>query len=363
VDIPEWLCQQLTAATPHGKQGLIRVVIGLSQMFSHKEPRSMKSAVYSQIGSPADVLLSEERAKPEPGPGQVLVKMVLSPIHNHDLMTIAGQYAHRPSLPAVPGTEAVGIVEAIGEGVGNLAIGQRVAGGAMHTWAEYYLADASRLVPMPDSVDDETACQLVSMPLSAKMLLESLGIAAGQWIVQNAANGAVGKLVARYGAERGIKVLGLVRRQDAVEELKALGIDNVVATDSPDWVETARGLTGGAPIVRAIDSLGGDGPQHLLKIASDGAELISFGAMTERPLSISAADLLFRGITVKGFWGSKPPVKPQRIGELLGELIRDAAAGKLVLPIEASYGIEQIAEAARASGEPGRKGKIALRGA
>jgi NADPH:quinone reductase-like Zn-dependent oxidoreductase len=71
---------------------------------------------------------------------------------------------------------------------------------------------------------------------------------------------------------------------------------------------------------------------------------------------------LFRNITVKGFWGAKPPVKPERIGELLGELVRDAAAGKLVLDIEADYPISDVAEAVRASGEPGRKGKIAIRG-
>ena len=322
----------------------------------------MKSAVYSEFGSPEKVLSSEERARPQPGPGQVLVKMALSPVHNHDLMTIAGQYGFRPDLPSVPGTEAVGVVEALGEGVSALRPGQRVAGGASGTWADFYLADAARLVPVPDNVSDETACQLVSMPLSAKMLLDTLDVKAGDWIVQNAANGAVGKLMAQYGAERGIKVLGLVRRTEAVAELKALGIDNVVATDEDGWVEKAKALTGGAPVVRAVDSLGGDGPAQVLAVASDGAQLISFGAMTQRPLKISAGDLLFRGITVQGFWGAQPPVKPERIGELLGELVRDAAAGKLVMEIENAYPIDEVAEAARASGEPGRKGKVAIRG-
>src|SRR5690606_2510434 len=119
---------------------------------------------------------SQEMERPKPGPGQVLVRMVLAPIHNHDLMTIAGQYSFKPELPAVPGTEAVGIVEELGEGVTNFQVGQRIAGGARGTWAEYYLADAKRSVPVPDSVDDETACQLVSMPLSARMLLESLNL-------------------------------------------------------------------------------------------------------------------------------------------------------------------------------------------
>lgn len=322
----------------------------------------MKRAVYARFGQPETVLSTQEAARPEPGPGEVLVRMVLSPIHNHDLMTIAGQYGVRPALPAVPGTEAVGVVETLGEGVENLQVGQRVAGGAQNTWAEYYLADARRLVPVPESVDDATACQLVAMPLSAKMLLDTLGVEPGQWIALNAANGAVGKLVAQYGAALGIKVLGLVRRAEAVKELAALGFDSVVATEGEAWQDKVRAITGGAPVVRGIESLGGKGATQLLSILGDGAELISFGAMTAQPLQISAADLLFRGITVKGFWGANPPVKPERVGQLLGELIADAASGKLKMPVEKTFLIDAVAVAVAASGEPGRKGKIAIHG-
>lgn len=322
----------------------------------------MKRAVYFEFGSPESVLQVQEAERPRPGPGQVLVRMVLSPVHNHDLMTIAGQYGVLPSLPAVPGTEAVGVVEELGEGVAHLRVGQRVAGGAEAAWAQYYVATAARLVPVPDSVDDETACQLVSMPLSAKMVLDTLGVASGDWIALNAANGAVGKMVAHYGAEQGVRVLGLVRREAAVAEMAALGFDHVVATEAKGWQERVRQITGGAPIVRGIESLGGDGAAQLLSILADGAELVSFGAMTKQPLAVPAGDLLFRGITVKGFWGSKPPLKPERIGQLLGELVADAAAGTLKLPIEAAYGLDQVAEAAKASDEPGRKGKVAIRG-
>lgn len=321
----------------------------------------MKRAVYSQFGTPETVLKFEEADRPQPGEGQVLVKMVLSPIHNHDLMTIAGQYGFKPPLPAVPGTEAVGIVEALGAGVTNLKVGQRVAGGAEQTWAEFYTANAARLVPVPDSVSDETACQLVAMPLSTKMLLDTLEVKEGEWIAINAANGAVGKLLAQYGAEKGVKVLGLVRRAAAVDELAKTGFTTVVATEGADWREKVRAMTGGAPIVRGIESLGGDGANELSSILADGAQLVSFGAMTNTPLKISAGELLFRNITVKGFWGAKPPVKPERVGVLLAELIKDAAEGKLVLDIEAAYTIDQVAEAAKASGEPGRKGKIAIK--
>jgi NADPH:quinone reductase-like Zn-dependent oxidoreductase len=323
----------------------------------------MKRAVYSEFGTPETVLQSESVETPRPGPGQVLVKMVLSPIHNHDLWTVAGNYGLRPTLPAIGGTEAVGVVAALGDGVTNLTVGQRVAGSAEQTWAEFYLADARRLVPVPASVDDETACQLVAMPLSTKMLIDVLNVKAGEWIAINAANGAVGKLLAQYGAEKGINVLGLVRRKAAVQDMVAIGNTNIVATESEGWQDKVAAITKGAPIVRGVESLGGHGAEQLLSILADGAELISFGAMTGEPLTVSAGDLIFRNITVKGFWGARPPVKPERIGELLSELVRDAASGALKLEIENTYSIDQVAEAARASGEPGRKGKIAIRGA
>ena len=322
----------------------------------------MKSATYSEFGTPEKVLQTREVDRPQPGPGEVLVKMVLSPVHNHDLMTIAGLYGFKPELPAVPGTEAVGVVEALGDGVTHLKVGQRVAGGGDKTWAEYYLGNAARLVPVPDSVSDETACQLVSMPLSSKMLLDTLEVKSGDWIAINAANGAVGKLLTQYAAEKGVKVLGLVRRDAAVAEMAALGFKDVVATEADGWQDKIKAITGGAPIIRGIESLGGDGAEQLSRILADGAQLISFGAMTGRPLKIPAGELLFRNITVKGFWGAKPPVKPERIGVLLGELVADAASGKLVLEIEAAYSIDDVAKAAAASGEPGRKGKIAIRG-
>ena len=321
----------------------------------------MRSVVFESFGEPEQVLGVQERPRPVPGAGQALVRMVLSPIHNHDLMTVAGQYGVRPDLPAVPGTEAVGVVEALGAGVTNLVVGQRVAGGAVETWAEYYLVDAARAMPVPDSVSDETACQLVSMPLSAKMILANLKISSGDWIIQNAGNGMVGKLVSRFGAEQGINVVSLVRRDETVAEMEALGIANVVSTASAGWQDRVRALTGGVPIIRALDSLGGAGATQLLEVVADGAELVNFGSMTLKPIELTAAQLLFRGITVRGFWGMKPNLAPEVIGRMLGELVGVAAKGELDLQIEAVYGLDQIAEAVRASGEPARKGKIALK--
>lgn len=133
-------------------------------------------------------------------------------------------------------------------------------------------------MPVPDNVNDETACQLVSMPLSAKMLLDTLEVGPGDWIAINAANGARASCLPNMAPKSGrVHVLGLVRREAAVEDLAALGFNSVVATETDGWKERVRAITGGAPIIRGIESLGGDGAAQLASILADGAQLVSFG--------------------------------------------------------------------------------------
>lgn len=101
----------------------------------------MRSVVFESFGKPSEVLTLAERPQPVPGAGEVRVRMRMSPIHNHDLAIVSGTYGYKPPLPAVPGTEAVGVVDALGEGVTHLKTGQRVMlAGASATWAECFLA-------------------------------------------------------------------------------------------------------------------------------------------------------------------------------------------------------------------------------
>ena len=324
----------------------------------------MKSVVFDEFGSPGKVLRVEERPVPEPGAGQVRVRMLLSPIHNHDLMIVTGHYGYKPPLPHVPGTEALGIVDKLGDGVTNLKVGQRVTGGASAAWADYYLAIAQSLAPLPDGIDDGTACQLVSMPVSAFRLLIELEVKPGDWIVQNAANGAVGKMLAKLAAEKGVRVLNLVRRDEAIAELAAEGIGDAISTANEDWRDRARALSGGAPIIRALDSIGGRASDDLMDLVAEEGWLISFGALSGRPLQVSPENLLFKQAIVKGFWAAKPSriVTPEQIRGAIGDFIRRAAAGTLKLPIAEVFDLAVAARAAEAHNETGRPGKIALRG-
>lgn len=324
----------------------------------------MRALIHHSFGDPAEVLDVEEVEVPEPGPGQVRVRTLLSPIHNHDLWTVRGTYGYKPELPARAGTEAVGVVDALGEGVEGLTVGQRVAtGGTFGVWAEYFVAKAAALIPVSDDVDDETASQLVSMPFSAITLLEFLDVKPGDWIAQNTANGAVGRLVAQLAAARGIHVLGLVRRAAGVDELAALGIGDVVATDADDWRERVAEMTGGAPIVAGVDSVGGSASGEVLSLLAENGTLVVFGAMASPVMELGSGDVIFRQLTVKGFWGSKvsAAMEPARRAALLGELVTRIREGVLTLPVSAVHSFDDVATASRANFEPGRVGKVLLR--
>ncbi|MDT3316578.1 zinc-binding dehydrogenase [Microbacterium sp. KSW4-11] len=324
----------------------------------------MRAVTHPVFGEPADVLETTELPDPTPGAGEVRVRLLASPIHNHDLWTIRGTYGFKPELPARSGTEAVGVVEELGEGVENLQVGQRIAtGGTFGVWAEQFIARAATLIPVPEGLPDDQAAQLVSMPFSAISLIDFLDVKPGDWIVQNAANGAVGRMVAQMGRARGLNILGLVRRSAAVTELAEQGIDRVVAVDTDDWRDKVAEITGGAPIIAGVDSVGGESSGHVLSLLGENATLVVFGAMDAPVMQLASGPVIFRHITIKGFWGSKVSTEMDaaKRGRLFGELAQHLSSGVLTLPVSATFPLEQARDAARASLTAGRVGKVLLR--
>ncbi|GAB6902342.1 zinc-binding dehydrogenase [Kineosporia succinea] len=324
----------------------------------------MRAVVHHEFGEPTEVLAVEEVPTPEPGPGEVRVRTVLSAVHNHDLWTIRGTYGFKPELPARAGTEAVGVVDALGEGTEGVQIGQRVAVSTVFgVWSEYFVARAAQLIPVPDAISDEAAAQLVAMPFSALSLIDFLGLKEGDWIVQNAANGAVGRLVAQLAKPRGINVLGLVRRAEAVTELEAHGIGNVVATGVEGWQEKARAITGDAVALTGVDSVGGSAAGDVVSLLGDGGTLVVFGAMASPTMELPSGAIIFRDLTVRGFWGSQVSKKmaPEKRRELITELITRAADGSLTLPVDAVFPFEKVREASTANFTAGRDGKVLLK--
>ena len=181
-------------------------------------------------------------------------------------------------------------------------------------------------------------------------------------MIQNAANGAVGKTVAMLAAGRDVKVVSLVRRDAAVDELAELGITDVVSTEQDGWRDRVGELVGGAPIVCAVDSIGGSAANDILSTVSEKGLLVSFGAMVGRTLEISVANLLFKQTTVRGFWLAKrlQETSADDTAWMIGELMQLALSGALRLPVEAAYDLADAPAAIAASAAPGRRGKIVL---
>ncbi|KAA0927247.1 zinc-binding dehydrogenase [Psychrobacter sp. ANT_H56B] len=324
----------------------------------------MRSATYDHFGKPTEVLSIGDRPTPEPKANEVRVKTILASIHNHDLLTIRGKYGFKPEMPAIGGSEAVGIIDAVGSEVTDLKVGQRVAAASVQaTWAEYFVASEDMVFPMPDSLDDEMAAQLIAMPLSALMLLEFLELKSGQWIIHNAANGAVGKSLAMLAAARGINTINVVRSSDAIKELEALGIKRNINTSDDDWKNQVKAILGDEKISAAVDSIGGESSNDLLALLGHGGILASFGIMSGKPMVLDPTHIIFKQATIKGFWGSKisQEMSVENKQRLVDELIERANNGNLKLPVEATFDLADILKAVDGKMQSEKNGKVLLK--
>ncbi len=324
----------------------------------------MRSATYDYFGKPTEVLSLGDSPIPEPKADEVRVKTILASIHNHDLLTIRGQYGFKPKLPAIAGSEAFGVIDAVGSEVKDLTVGQRVAAASVQaTWAEYFVASADMIFPIPESLDDEMAAQLIAMPLSALMLIEFLEVESGQWIIHNAANGAVGKSLAMLAAARGIHTINLVRSKDALDELTALGIKNNVTTSDEDWKEQVQQIVGDDKISAAVDSVGGEDSGDVLSLLGHGGTFAVFGAMSGKPIVLNPTHMIFKQAVMKGFWGSKlsQEMSVENKKRLIDELIDRAVDGQLKLPVEGVFDLADIVKAVDGKLQSSKNGKVLLK--
>src|SRR3954464_14131172 len=191
--------------------------------------RPMKAVVFDRFGEPNEVLSVREVPTPEPGPGQVRVRMVASPVNPSDLLVVRGRYGVLPQLPSTPGFEGVGIVDKAGPGLlGWFAKGKRVTviNGAGGNWAEYAVIPAKQARPVPSDLPDEQVASFFVNPATVlAMVRHVLKVPKGAWLLQSAAGSTLGKMIIKLGKVDGFKTLNVVRRREAIDELKALGGD------------------------------------------------------------------------------------------------------------------------------------------
>jgi len=212
-----------------------------------------------------------------------------------------------------------------------------------------------------DDIPLQQAAMLRINPPTALLLLEDIvDLQPGDWIAQNGANSAVGKILIGLARERGIRTVNIVRRQELTSELKALGADAVVIDNGGDLAGKVRAAAGGEPVRLAIDCVGGQATRKLVDAVCDGGTVCVYGGLAGEDSSAPTHALVFRGVTVTGFMLGRFLMRRNRaqitaIYDLLAQRIAD---GRINVPVEKIYPIEQIPQALKHSEDYGRAGKI-----
>lgn len=326
----------------------------------------MKRVVFDRTGPPAEVLrIEDDVPAPQLGRGEVLVRMLASPINPSDLMYIAGGYGLKPRLPATPGFEGVGVVEATGGGVlGWLRKGKRVAviNDRIGNWAEYTITKARQVVPVPDDIPDEQAATFFVNPATALVMTQDvLKVSPGAWLLQSAAGGELGKMVIRLGQKFGFRTLNVVRRREQVEELKKLGADAVIVESDGPLPEQVAKITDNVRF--ALDPVGGKTGSEVIASLSPGGRCLLYGALTDQPVSVYPRFAIGTHLRVEGFWLAIW-MKQQGVLTLL-KLFRRVRAlmreGVLRTEFAAMYPLEDVRKAVEHAASPGKGGKVLLK--
>ena len=326
----------------------------------------MRSLIFNRFGDPSEVLTLEEVPSPEPGPGEVRVRVGARSINPSDVLTVRGQYGRRPKLPATPGYESAGTIDAVGPGVTHWKVGQRVIPlGIEGTWQEQLIVPEQAMMPTPEGLPDKIACQLLANPLTAQLLLfEILDAKAGDWVVQTAAGSTLGQLMIQLAKLNGINLINVIRSRRGVESLKAAGAEHIVVTEDEDMAARFTEIAGKNPITKAVDAVAGETGAKLASALGFGATLVVYGALSMAPMPLDAGRLIFRGLVVKGFWLTDwfRTSSKETKEKTLGEVAKLLASGQLVPPVEAEYDLADVHAAIVHSERPGRTGKIVLVG-
>lgn len=306
----------------------------------------MRAIQIEAFGKPQDVLaLVDLPEPPAPGAGEVLLGIEYAPLNVHDLHVVRGQFFFAPELPGVVGNEAVGTVLQVGDGVANVAVGDRVLAPLYSfTWRERMVVKADGLFALPAEADPVQLSMLgINPPTAALLMSEYVELAPGDWIVQNAANSGVGRSVIAIAKERGLRTINIVRRADLVDELRLAGGD-VVVVDGADVVTDIQAAIGDGKVLLGIDGIGGAAAGLLTKVMSPNGVIAAYAQMSGQPATIDTLDLIVKRIKVTGFFLNYPE-QEAKIPAALQESAALVADGRLVVPVAAVYPLSAIAEA------------------
>jgi NADPH:quinone reductase len=269
-------------------------------------PQQMKALEFTDYDPSFATLRLVSRTVAQPGRNQVSVRMAYAPINPSDLMFMSGTYVLRKQLPVVPGTVGSGVVVAAGTGLrARLLLGRQVSCAAPYesdgTWAEYMVTSANLCVPLLNGVDLERGANLLSNPLTAFGLLESLRKEGHRCFIQNAAASDIARMLHILATQKGMQVINIVRRPQQAMLLRSLGAPYVLDSSSPDYEAELRRMCNVLRPTALVDSVAGERTRLLSAVLAPAGEVILCGKLSGADAQISQNTLSNRPLRVSAF--------------------------------------------------------------
>jgi NADPH2:quinone reductase len=312
-----------------------------------------------EYGGP-EVLRYEEIEKPSPAAGQALIRVEAVGLNFTEIYSRKGS---APSLPYTPGSEAAGTVEAVGEGVTDVAPGDRVAANAFTgAYAEYAVAAANRLISIPDSLDMPHAAAALLQGMTAHYLTHSSYAAqAGDTVLVHAAAGGTGLLITQMAKMLGARVIGTVSTDEKAKLARESGADETILYTRTDFAAEARRLTNGEGVHGVYDSVGQDTWEGSLNSLRPLGTLVLFGQASGPIPLIDTALLNTKGSLrlTRVNLGTHIATREALLGRA-NDVLNWVSSGKLVLRIGGSYPLANAAEAHRQLESRASTGKLVL---
>ena len=320
-----------------------------------------KSILMTQSGGPQVLRLAEVPAT-MPAAGEVQIRQSVIGVNFIDIYLRSGLYPV-PALPAVLGLEGAGRIEAVGPGVTNLKVGDRVAyaGMPLGAYAELRNLPEGRLVRLPEHISDEAAGSSMLRGLTAHMLLNKVyPVAAGDWLLVHAAAGGLGQLLLRWGKRLGARIIGTVGSDAKRRVALQAGADEVLLHGDPAWAEKARQIADGKGVHLAVDGIGGAGLLETIRCIRPFGVLASVGQAAGPIPPIGIEELG----PARSIGLTRPSViaysnDPTLYRKAATDLLHVLEAG-LASPIGASYPLHEAARAHADLGAGRTTGSIVL---
>ena len=321
----------------------------------------MKAIRINETGGP-EVMHLEEIPTPTPKEGQALIKVEAAGINFGDLAQRQGAYLTRTRTPMTMGVEFAGTVAALGPGVTTPAVGTRVAGVGEGAYAEYVVAQASSLIPIPPNLDFVHAAAFPVQGLTAYQLLrESAHLQPGESVLIHAAAGGVGTLAVQLAKLMGAgTIVGTASNADKHTLVRRLGADAAINYTEPDWVEQVKQATGGKGTDIILEMVGGSISEQSLQCLAPFGRMVIFGAASGQIAQFTGIQLMYKNQSVIGYWLTSQLQRPDRIAAAAMELMQYLAAGKLEIVVGQTYPLAQAEQAHRAIAERQTMGKVVL---